>query len=430
MSFFNLFLSLFFVINASATEVTVVTTNNRQIILEGSNCKELKKSEADILTWTEKVEGKKRSSGSCVCNDSICSLNVTEAVPLFAKEWHNIPSKTLSGNCWNTVLRVNEILPSTRMTYPEELRFILNSPIICKEKAISASNESGDMIVIRDNNLKLNENERELHAFIYINENLSFQKKGPGAGEPVEIVNSKYAYTFITNPICKKVDGNPPTDPEVAKRCSYYANVYSCSSIKDVMKKNQDQLSNSTKEQLKNIDQVENSLQTINNLPITQAEASLNSVIDSLLPIKNWGEDHLSKSQNETDKFFIEYILNRTQSSLEHIKEANDRISSSKDQFPDMNGEKLDKAVEQNEKIIADWYISWKKETDIYYLLLDFTNKYRRLPANNAESIDEKELFSKLEELKFFMKVQMMPERFEIYLHPDVYKEILKNKSR
>ena len=99
MRYFHICALLFLIVNTFASEVAVITTNEREIILQGTDCKQLQKSEEDILHWTEKVEGHKTASANCICKNAICTINVTNSVPLFVKKWHGIPSKTLSGNC-------------------------------------------------------------------------------------------------------------------------------------------------------------------------------------------------------------------------------------------------------------------------------------------------------------------------------------------
>lgn len=425
MKYFSIFMLIHFSIITSASEVSVKTTNKKEIFLQGSDCKKLRKSEDDILNWTEKVEDHRPKSTDCFCKDEVCSINVTNSVPLFARKWHGVLSKTLSGNCWNTMFNANGILPFTRMTYPEELRFLLNSPIICKERPVSEPNQSGDMILIRHNDT--DENEREIHGFVYINDELAFQKEGLGGGEPIEVIESRYAFENITSSICRKVDGNPPTDLQVAKKCPVYANVYSCSSIKQVLKSKEDQITNSTKEKLIQIDNIECDLQNKNNSPISQVNPNLlNSMKASLEVLKKWAENNSTKSENEIDQFFVSYILNRTVSSIGHINDSFERINEAK-----MNGKvgnELDESVETSERELAEKYVTWKNQVDISYSLLDFTNKYKRLPADTSKSSsEEKVLFLKLKEFDIPSRLHDNPEQFEFYLHPDVYRSLIKS---
>lgn len=429
MKYFSIFLLLFLIANALASEVSVITTNEREILLKGKDCSKLKKSEEDILSWTEKVDGLKPERSKCFCKNTDCTINVTQSVPFFAKKWQGVISKILSGNCWNTMFRANGILPSIRMSYPEELRFLLNSPTICKERPVSEPNQSGDMILIRTNQRSLNESEREIHGFVYINDELAFQKEGPGAGEPIEVVESRYAFENITNPVCKKVDGNPPTDPQVANSCQLYANVYSCSSLKEVMKNKNDQIGKLTTEKLNQIDGLECHLQNYNNSPLSIMNMnSLHSLEGSFEVLKKWAEENSTNSQNEFDAFLINYILNRADSSIKHIHESAERINEV--MGSGKVGTELDKDVEDSERKLADKYAIWKDQIDVCYELLDFSNKYKRLPTNDLKSSsEEKAFFLRLKEFDLFTKIQNNPEQFEIYLHPDVYRVLIKKNQ-
>ena len=118
-----------------------------------------------------------------LCIESIRTVNIEGLIPKRMLTLLNLKPQYFGPNCWNSVLYVNQITDHLRFVQPDEFQRSL--PFLgCYKKDVKEL-EVGDIVRIND---RLSE---EQHAFIFISENLSFTKNGPGTKAPYEIVSTE-----------------------------------------------------------------------------------------------------------------------------------------------------------------------------------------------------------------------------------------------
>lgn len=150
-----------------------------------------------------------------LCIESIRSVHIESLIPKRMLTLLNQKPQYFGPNCWNSVLFVNQMTDHLRFVQPDEFQRSL--PFLgCYKKDVKEL-EAGDIVRIND---KLSE---EQHAFIFISENLSFTKNGPGTKAAYEIVS--------TGSILKEYDVDIKCllpEYNKAEKCLSQVTVYNC----------------------------------------------------------------------------------------------------------------------------------------------------------------------------------------------------------
>ena len=101
--------------------------------------------------------------------NQICSLNLTKALPN-SMNFLMISNPKISGiNCWNTTLRISNLLHYSSYSNPRELSTWLQSDS-CRPLRVGEKTLPGDLMIIRNKYFE------EIHAFTYLTSTLSFNK--------------------------------------------------------------------------------------------------------------------------------------------------------------------------------------------------------------------------------------------------------------
>ncbi|MCC6137943.1 MAG: hypothetical protein IT287_04880 [Bdellovibrionaceae bacterium] len=205
-------------------------TTSKEILMEAKTCTELNKHAESIAAWTRASNNTNPALPECFCSSTKCRMDVAPISPYFVKELTNFEngfavSSAYNGpNCFNAALVSSQTLPKINFTHPLEMTAILGSPL-CKEKKISEALTPGDILVVRDpNNIWL-----EIHAGIYINDELAFSKYGEISMMPYSYgLNVDKAYG-VHDPNCKRVLGRPAPGENCYNKV--YVNYFTCDAL-------------------------------------------------------------------------------------------------------------------------------------------------------------------------------------------------------
>ncbi len=220
-----LVLTIFLSSGAQANEnVNVYRQDDGSIVLTGENCDFIKRQTSALSNWKQNLnEIPTKPVSACSCDSFRCYMTVDEVLPAFVKNYQDINAGRWGPNCWNTVLLASKILPVARFSPPEEMNFWMTSPL-CKEVHESEMPQPGDIAAIRDSNLN------EVHASVFITEELSFSKNALTTLASYQLQSSIGIFSiFPVQFTCRHRNGNPSD-------CPTYVNYYRCSSFADYTK--------------------------------------------------------------------------------------------------------------------------------------------------------------------------------------------------
>ena len=191
------------------------------LTLTGENCDLLKRHVSALSSWKKKLnELPTKPTSSCTCNSLRCYMNVDSVSPTFIEQYHAVDAGRWGPNCWNSVLVSSKILPVLRFTPPEEMNFWMSSPL-CRQIPESETPEPGDIVAIRRSY------QDEVHAFIFITEELSFSKNYLMTTSPYRLQSTTDIFSiYPVSFSCRHKVGNP-------RECQTYATYYRCSTFTD-----------------------------------------------------------------------------------------------------------------------------------------------------------------------------------------------------
>jgi hypothetical protein len=164
-------------------EVRVDQAPNGIVLLKGP-CAEVDVTIQALMAWTSKL-GEQPSQGVKVANGSLCTSEISRALPAFVLESFGFQGLT-GPNCWNTTLRFHQMVSTARFSSGEELTDWMNSPL-CRKLKETEHPEAGAIGAVR------NQADREQHSFILITENFVFEKVGPSPTEPYQLISKRLA---------------------------------------------------------------------------------------------------------------------------------------------------------------------------------------------------------------------------------------------
>lgn len=124
-------------------------------------------------------------------------------------------------NCFNAALLLSSSLPHATFTHPREMSAVLSSPL-CVERDRQEALQPGDILVVRDQKNTY----FEVHAGIYINEQLSFSKYGESKMMPYSYGLDVHKTYGVHNEKCKRVQGIPNLGEDCFEQP--FVNFFSC----------------------------------------------------------------------------------------------------------------------------------------------------------------------------------------------------------
>jgi hypothetical protein len=154
------------------------TAEDRQIAWADS-CEALKAEIASLRDWQQHAEFSSVETNEEAIRNAKCTyskelrkyqLDITDYLPSYASKCIGTQLKCDGPNCFNTAMLNAGVCKSVRFTSSEEMMAVLQSPS-CKEIADPKDLKPGDTITIGKG-----EPLEPRHSFVYISENLGFEK--------------------------------------------------------------------------------------------------------------------------------------------------------------------------------------------------------------------------------------------------------------
>lgn len=108
-----------------------------------------------------------------------CEADITPCVPGLVSRYQGVYPRAVGPNCWNLALVNSGILPGLRYTTEQEMSFYLHSPM-CR-KLQDQERRAGDIASIAK---KSESQHQEIHAFIYISDDIAYSKNGSAGDDP------------------------------------------------------------------------------------------------------------------------------------------------------------------------------------------------------------------------------------------------------
>jgi hypothetical protein len=202
----------------------------QQILMQGSSCQELTSFGQSILDWSLAIN--KLASlpqPECFCSSQRCQMDVAKISPYLVLELTNFDSTQMESahngpNCFNAALYASKTLPSVSFTHPYEITALLNSSL-CRERGKDERLQAGDILVVRDQSNPL----FEIHAGVYINQELSFSKYGENKMMPYSYGINVHRSYGVRDEQCARVQGRPA----IGEACYHkpFVNFYSCKAM-------------------------------------------------------------------------------------------------------------------------------------------------------------------------------------------------------
>ncbi len=192
--------------------------------LSGETCHSLMGMAKTLLAWKRSYQ-ELSLIHQCKCSNGMgCSIDITNLLPSFLSSLP-VESSTISGpNCWNAALRAKNINHHFRNSNQKEIKFWLTSPL-CQKIAWS-DRKLGDLVAVSSEG-------KEAHAFIYLDDYISFTKNGAFATEYVfQSTQGVFNLYGVTKNCQKENDGS----------CARTADWFRCKSQEDYLTSNRKNL--------------------------------------------------------------------------------------------------------------------------------------------------------------------------------------------
>lgn len=223
-------LSIVFYFLFSFANAYQISRVNDRLIISSDKCQESLEIIKSLNDWKETTSEPNQCHFDQIRlqneNKSACEIDFTECVPKHVAQYAQTMAAKSGPNCFNLALVLKGILPALRYVPPNEISFYMQEPL-CKQIAKNQSLNAGDIGIIRSESSK-----NFAHAFIYISEKLSYQKKGVHYNEPFELkATSKIFQDEQINPDCGKLNYDE-------KQCAWAAVYFRCQSMEQYLEKN------------------------------------------------------------------------------------------------------------------------------------------------------------------------------------------------
>lgn len=154
----------------------IISRNLDETIHLEDVCKEVYKHWESLSEWKKRVEGKGCDKPKNRINkDGFCVIEITNCLPKTVLKYHGKSTFHDGPNCWNTALFFQNLVPSLRESSGSEFEFFMRSPF-CFEIKDKSKLKPGDIGSIEAE--KPDGTIEHIHSFIYLNEDLVFQKRG------------------------------------------------------------------------------------------------------------------------------------------------------------------------------------------------------------------------------------------------------------
>lgn len=247
-------------------------------------------------------------------NETSCSANVKQCLPLQIQKSYELKPQMMGPNCWNSVLVATKILPHMRYTKDKEFNFYMKSPI-CRILKNSEVRQAGDIgSIILKSKIPRGMDGIE-HSFVYINNKLIYAKKNPSIHSsydiyPIELLKNDYNINVNSN--CFSNEYNPA--------CEVGAQFHRCMSFEDYLNKQQN-VSENIRNVLKLSDQIDNAIEKI----VLYKRLPPNELKSEIIKIKNL----LGIGVNsDSDKFILQSIYLRLDSMIDQLRAISDVYSA------------------------------------------------------------------------------------------------------
>lgn len=230
------------VIASPNENVEVVKVGNRTLI-QSSSCRKIEETFQSLTKALTKQLIESNKMPSCSCHLDKCFMDVTEDLPEYFTRIAGVnpgDGARFGPNCWNTVLYTKKIVKGVRASTSEEISFWTKSPL-CRILKKEESLIPGDIGLIRTNKKSL----PEIHGFIFLSENLVFEKKNAlyGSTAQFERLSNNIEYNgWISGDIgstlrdrCSRL-GNSPSLLQ-NKRCKGWVNYFRCEDFDSFVQK-------------------------------------------------------------------------------------------------------------------------------------------------------------------------------------------------
>ncbi len=213
---------------ASAAQVQFAPS--QQILMQGSSCHQLGEFGQSIMDWTTTINTSLViAQPECFCSTQSCQMDVSQISPYFVIELTSFQeTQSVSAfngpNCFNAALYASATLPNVSFTHPYELTALLQSSL-CTERKADEELQPGDMLVVRDQS----DSNFEIHAGVYLNDQLSFSKYGESKVMPYTYGLNVHQSYGVRNEQCARIEGLPaPGAPCYHKP---FVNYYKCTAM-------------------------------------------------------------------------------------------------------------------------------------------------------------------------------------------------------
>lgn len=246
--------------------VSVRRMGNDQLYLNAP-CDKIKQIQYSLFLWKQKTEkwvtpstanrnepkNSFQQDGDDFSNQDLtysrvqfCQKNISQIVPDFVLERHDKSTIHDGPNCFNTALNSVGLLQSIRHSTQEEIDFFTRPPF-CREIKVKSDLEPGDLILIRGSGVP-----SEMHAFIYINDDLVFSKSRFSIQFPYELVSSEWVFSIfalgkIAKPECRLANDISKSD------CPVRAQYYRCQNYEESLKEELKNRNEKSMQQLRNL---------------------------------------------------------------------------------------------------------------------------------------------------------------------------------
>lgn len=184
-------------------------------------CADLSAMLTGLADWKSSFGETPGAPGPVIREGEFCSASIEAVTPSVVARLHGTRTKHSGPNCWNTALFSARIALTRRAAQAEEIGFWTHSPL-CRELSADEPQKPGDLISVNGPG-----EPAEMHALVYITDNLAFAKNGFDVQWPYELQSLEWQYHIVAlSPqlapdACRHAVGRPAD-------CNVWANHFRC----------------------------------------------------------------------------------------------------------------------------------------------------------------------------------------------------------
>jgi hypothetical protein len=294
-------------------EITI-TKEDGKLFLITNKCEDIENDLKSLKQWTQQLN----QACTYIINSeqNNCKVDITQCVPNHILKYQGVLPDVCGPNCWNLALVMNDLLPGLRYTTPEEISSVMDSPM-CRKLNMNEKRFPGDIGLIRQYQ---NSKRREIHAFVYISENLAYSKNGWQLINPYQLQSLEHVEKFYQLPddeYCKK--NRMISNYE----CSKFTEYYRCISHKKYLEDNKDKISPELFNFYENLDKVECNISGLLFEFDLASQEYLKLTIDIYLGLSKYLFDQLKSIDqlNQNDRELIKLLRPRLTALKSSIKD-------------------------------------------------------------------------------------------------------------